>query len=53
MENHEKWGIAFILIGILMLFPHFLRSLGAILLILGLAVYFFGGREKRIEEVKE
>ena len=53
MENHEKWGIAFILLGILMFFVHFLRVLGTIFLVLGLAIYFFGEREKRIEEVRE
>jgi|Deesub1362B_J571_1020462.scaffolds.fasta_scaffold00102_57 hypothetical protein len=53
MESHHKWGVGFLVAGIIMSVFPFLRVLGIISLIFGVLVFIFGGREKRIEEVIE
>lgn len=54
MESHVKWGLGFIFAGIVLevLFPPLL-FVDAGLIVLGVILILFGGREKKIEEVKE
>lgn len=53
MESHEKWGLGFILFGILMAVHRPLWISALISILLGASLFVFGGREKKIEEVKE
>ncbi|WP_456467669.1 hypothetical protein [Archaeoglobus sp.] len=54
MESHVKWGLGFIAVGILLeIALPFLFLLDTLLVVLGIALILFGGREKKIEEVKE
>jgi hypothetical protein len=52
MESHHKWGIAFIAVGLALelLFP-ILIVFDTILIVVGIALILFGGREKKIEGV--
>ncbi len=52
MESHQKWGIAFIAAGLALefFFPVFL-IFDTLLIVIGIALIMFGGREKKIEEV--
>ena len=54
MESHVKWGLGFIISGIILelIFP-FLLFVDTAMIILGIALLIFGGREKRIEEVRK
>lgn len=54
MERHVKWGLGFIIIGISIeiLLP-FIFVIDTALVILGIALILFGGREKKLKEVKE
>ncbi len=54
MESHIKWGLAFIAAGVvfeILLPPLILIDL--VLIAVGIALIFFGGREKKIEEVEK
>ncbi len=50
MESHVKWGLAFVLVGLaleVLVPPLFL--IDTALIVLGIALLLFGGREKKIE----
>jgi len=53
MESHEKWGLGFIILGVLMSLHPPLWVSALIFILLGASLFVFGGREKKIEEVRE
>ncbi|WP_290623418.1 MULTISPECIES: hypothetical protein [unclassified Archaeoglobus] len=54
MESHVKWGLGFVVTGIVLeITLPFLFILDTVLILLGIALILFGGRDKKVEEVKE
>ena len=54
MESHVKWGLGFVMAGVLLeIALPFLFILDASLIVLGIALILFGGRDKKVEEVRE
>lgn len=54
MENHIRWGLGFIVTGLILeiLLP-FILVIDTALVILGIALILFGGRKKKLKGVKE
>ena len=54
MESHIKWGLGFLLLGITLEITILsLFIIDTMLIVVGILLLIFGGREKRIEEVKD
>jgi len=54
MESHVRWGLVFVVAGVILeITLPFLFILDTALIVLGIALILFGGREKKIEEVRE
>ncbi len=54
MESHVKWGLGFIIVGaVLEVTMPFLFLIDTAMIAIGIALLIFGGREKRIEEVRK
>ncbi len=54
MESHVKWGLGFIIVGVILeITMSFLFLVDTAMIVIGIALLIFGGREKRIEEVRK
>ncbi len=54
MESHVKWGLGFIVVGVFLeITLPFLLFLDTALIAIGIALILFGGRDKKVVEVRE
>ncbi len=54
MESHVKWGLGFLVLGLILeITIPTLFIVDTALIVLGVLLILFGGREKRIEEVRD
>ncbi len=54
MESHVKWGLGFILLGVILeVTLPFLFLVDTAMIVIGIALLIFGGRDKKIEEVRK